>query len=1657
MAGFDRTTVAAVVAGVAVAFGTGFITAKVLPSHPKPGVEQGFEWPFFGKPRAASAGRPGAVKPDGFAVWTTRVDTSRPDPQACIRLTRPLDPGKAYGDFVQVQPDLGHAPAVSVHEDELCIAGLGLDSHRVTLLRGLPARTGETLAQNADVDFTPGEKEPYVGFAGDGVILPREESDGVGIQTVNVTKLAVEVWRVPDRNLVRKEISKDEPTAQGDYPNDYGSTSPDDEGKVVWKGFVPVTAASGAAKAVTIFPLGAVLKDMAPGAYVVKAKDASAGRDAKLGKDSQVSRDQPAQARRWILFTDMALTAYSGSDGLDVVVRSLKTAKALPGVRLQLTAKDGEPLANATADSDGRVHFAKPLLEGEGSQHAKMVMAYGPKVDFTALDLDRSPIDLSHQPVSGRTAPGEVDAYLYADRGIYRPGETAHLVAMVRDRLAKAIKDRKGALVIRRPSGVEYQRVRFDRLDNGALAQDVILPKTAPHGRWKATLEMDGADKDKPAGELSFQVEDFAPQRLDVKIDGKAATPVGPAEVRKVDVTARFLYGATGSGLQTQGEARIRADADPFPALKDYQWGDQKTPYEEKFVELGSTVTDGQGHATLSVDAAKAGDTASPLVAAVTASVFEPGGRPVRESATLKLRSKPLYIGVKPSSSGGGATPTQTFDIVAVDAGGKRVAAPGVSYTLIAETWRYDWFQKDGRWSWRRSSRDTALMAGSLDIGAGQPARLSRRLPWGDYRLELVQTATGAKTVIRLAPGWGDAATDEEAPDVVRLSAGTEGHAQGDTVTVRLQAPYAGEAQVAVATDRIIDFKTLSVGKDGATVRLKTSAAWNGGAYVLVSVIQPRDPSVTPKPRRALGLIYIPLEPKGRKLTVALGTPPKLDSKAMVSIPVTVQGLGLGQRANVTVAAVDEGILRLTHQANPDPVKWYFGKRALTLDYRDDYGRLLDPNMGAPAALNYGADEIGGQGLSVVPIKSVALWSGVVTTGLDGKAVIKLPAADFNGELRLMAVAWTDNAVGAGNSKITVRQPVVADLATPRFLAPGDKAQATLELHNVEGKPGAYTAKIGGAGGLMAPFEKVYQLLLGQRVVERTPLNAPNVAGIGRVDMSVTGPGFATQKSYPLQTRIGWGPVTRTVTDVQAPGQTYTPPADLLAGLSAGTVSLSISYSPFKGFDPGPIADALNRYPYGCTEQLVSTAWPLLYAAELASDPKMKRVTPQLTEAVSKLLDRQALDGSFGLWRPGDGEADGWLGAYAVDFLLSARAQGVAMPEEAVNRALAALRAISRPDGYVSSGYRLEYPRPWFANPDAAKAASARLRSRSAAYALYVMAKGGQGDLARLRWFHDVQFKDEASPLARAQVGAGLALMGDRARAHDSFVQAQQALGFKDVDDWYQSALRDLGGVIALAYEAGEVGVARDLQNRLAGAVKDPDSLNTQEEARLLQAAHAMLKAAGPVKIDAAGVNRLADGRFLVGRLADARLTNRGAGAIWRTVTVRGQPLSAPGAMGSGMSVTKRYFTMTGAPANPASLKQGDRVIVLVSGASQQGRSMMAVVDDALPAGFEVEMVLGPQDAAGPPPPPGSKEKADPGGPFRFLGQLTATSAQESRDDRYVASISLPGNKGFAVAYVARATAPGDFFLPGVEARDMYHPSIAARSAPSRAKISAGP
>ena len=1657
----NRTLIAGAAAVLISGFCVGFLTAKAT-NHdgskalPIAGSElAGPATGLFGKPRDKNAPRAGETRPAGFDTWKQRLDTTGDTPKACVQFSKALDPSKPYGDYVVVSPALPSAPAVKVKGDELCVSGFGFTDRRVTLLKGLPGKGNDALKANKDFDFSFGEKPAYVGFKGSGVVLPREEADGVAIETVNVSALSVEVWHVSDRNLVRKSVSAPDPVAEGEYDYGYGDDSADDIGVKIWTGKLGVKTGNGD-RVTTVFPLGSVLKSLKAGAYVVKVRDASGGRDKK-------SDDEPAQARRWIIYTDMALTTYKGQSGMDVVVRSLKSAKPMTGVKVDLVAANGDTLAEGHSGIDGRVTFAGALLKGTDALQAKMVMAYGPNDDYTAVDVQRSPMDLTQHGVGGRqddegsVADGRansqgVDGYMYTDRGIYRPGETVHVVALIRDNEGKAIKDRKGAVIVTRPSGVEAFRFAFDKTPQGYAGANIALAKTAPRGQWSAKILLDGMDT--PSGTVSFAVEDFAPQRLGVDVKADSDKPLlSLTDQRPVHVTARYLYGAVGSDLQVTGEARIRQDANPFPAFKDYQFGDSAQPFEEKYVDLPGATTDAQGNALFPFDASLAGTTTQPLTVLVTASVFEPGGRPVKESQTLRIKPSPLYLGIKvdqKESRSWRDTPQVALSVIGVTPQGQKTAVKGAVVKLIAEHWDYDWYISDGRWNWRSTHRDVLVSTKTVDLNGNTGYTFQRGLDWGDYRLE-VEVPGKARSVARFGSGWGSSQSGADAPDVVRLSTGGKHFNQGDSVDITLKAPYKGEAQIAVATDHVIEMKTVSVGEGGTTVRLKSSSAWGGGAYVMVSVIQPRDPVTASKPRRAVGLIYVPLDAKSRKLQVSIPVSdkpfkPQVDKagKGYIEVPVKIDGAKLGDHARVSLAVVDQGILNLTKFQTPDPINWYFGKRALGVDYNDDYGRLLDPNLGAPAQV-FGADQIGGEGLTTTPIRTVALWSGVIETGFDGRATVKLPISKFNGELRVMAVAWTDDAVGSSQQKLVVREPVVMDLALPRFLNPGDKAFATLELDNVDGKPGLYQVLVKGLQGLVMAFEKAFNLGHGQRVIQSVPMLAPHATGISTVHIGMNGQGYKFDDDFQIQTRNGWGPETRTWIEQQPVNGVYSPPAALLAGLQPGSVTVEVSYSPYRNIDPGPLAAALNKYPYGCTEQVTSAATPWLYVDEsIVGKERARPAANALKTAVQKLLDRQSEDGAIGLWSVGDGEADGFIGAYATDFLLEARARGVYVPQEAIDKALNAMREMSKPGSDTSVNYRLSVPGYWMWFGISSEEMTKQLRSRASAYSLYVLAKAKSGDLARLRWYHDVQFKEENSPLARAQVAAGLAMMGDRARARLAFREAIDKLGYDDRNDWYQTPLRDLAGVIALAYEAGFPDIGASLAPRLENAMKSVSQLNTQEDAFILKAASYMLKAAGPTKIAASGVSTLPGGmnvqRFGVTRLASAQLKNVGSGAIWRTVTVIGTPMAPPAAQASGLSLSKSFYALNGQRIDPSHLTQGDRIIVVISGHSDRAETRPIVVDDALPAGFEIDSTLTSQDTQN--------------GPFRFVGELTGAQVQEARDDRFIAAMDVSSSKDFTVAYIARAVTQGDYYLPGVEAKDFYRPEVYGRTAGSRMVVS---
>ncbi len=1634
---------ALILAAVAVfMFVAGIGLGRVLPQGPwfraKSGGEAqtGASETNFGfqKVRGENARREGPAVVKGFQYLRLDLDMSGDAPKACFQFSQKLDEsGRTnYADYVRMTG--GKKPAVSVNGQTLCLGGLDFDTdYRATLRAGLPSAKGEKLARAEEVTVAFGDKPAFVGFVGEGVVLPRLEADGVGIETVNVEKVKVTVRRVSDRSLARKEIVKGASVADEDYYYVWEGESGEDVGVIVYEGEIKTKSDRNQTKT-TVFPLGAALKSLKPGAYFVNLKDTSPG----------APDDRAAQAWRWVMFTDIALTTYSSGVGIDVVARSLSTAKPLTGLKLVLVAENNDELAAATTDKDGKARFSEAAVSGAAPLTPRMIMAYGAQSDFAAIDLRRSPLDLSDRGVDGRGAPSKVDGFVWLDRGIYRPGETVKISGMLRDDAGKAIPNRPATVIIRRPNYTEAEKTRIEKTDLGGFTFDFAVPAAAPRGVWTIEVQADGVDG--AVGSESFSVEDFVPQRLEVKLAVDEKAPIRIGQQRPVKVTSRFLYGAPASGLAVEAEARLRLDPNPFPDFAGYRFGPADSTFEERFIKLPDATLDAKGETSvaLTLDDVQPG-VGTPLRADLVVGVVEPGGRVVRESARIPVRTDERYLGLKLAGDGYGFEERTPAEINAILLGwdGKPLAA-GIEWRIVEEDYWFDWYRENGEWRWRRSYKDVLVAEGKANATPQQPAKITQSLEAGSYRLTATDPKTGAKTDQRFYVGWRSYESGAESPDQASLTAPLKPVAPGSTVKLTLDPPYAGEAIIAVATDKVHSVQRVKVANKATEISIATDPSWGGGFYVLATVVTPRDAAERPVPRRAMGVAYVPFDMAGRKLTVGVGAPKLARPRQKLDVPITISGARGGEQVRLTLAAVDEGILRLTKFTSPDPTEHYYGKKALGVEIRDDYGRILNANLGAPT--KFGGDQLGGEGLTVVPTKSVALFSGVVKLGPGGKATVPVEVPDFNGELRLMAVAWSADKLGASTQPMTVRDPVPAELALPRFLAPGDRADTTLLIDNVDGAPGAYQVTVKGDGPVGLNANQSFQLNKGQKQTQRFALQSGEV-GIGSITLAAKGPGnFAVSRSYPIQVRSPYFPLTQVSTASLAPGESYKADGSLIAAFLPGSTDVTVSFSRLRGVEPGPLLDSLYRYPYGCSEQLTSAALPLLFVDVLGGEAGRgpeRAVRPRVQKAINQLLERQSADGAFGLWAEGDGWAAPWLGAYVTDFLFRAKQQGYAVPDEALDRSYKALAQISKIDRWVNARYNMTvYEGP--GTDDTTE----DMRRRSSAYALYVLARAGKADLSDLRYFHDAVLDKTKGPLPKAQIGAALAQLGDRARAKSAFDKALAAVGYQSTGDYYQTSLRDLAALLALAAEAGRSQQVDQIADRFSEVMKAPDEMHTQEKAFVLLASQALLKTSGPVLLSRDGkkLDKLPPAPSFGLSAAElqkgASWRNDGDGPIYRTVTVSGAPTSAPPPSAAGVSVQKAIYTRSGALADLNTVRQNDRLVVVVSGLTTVARQHQLVIADLLPSGFEIEAVLKPEDSS----------SGGVRGPYAWAGDISYAQVAEARDDRFVAALSI-GQDQFRMAYLVRAVTPGSFVLPGAVVEDMYRPSVTGRSDAGRVTI----
>ena len=1552
------------------------------------------------------------VAAHGFRITDNSVDNDAAIPRICLtfsdQLSSSLAGSENAGDFVQVEN--GETLPVTASGNQICVEGVKHgERYRIVVRPGVTSADGERLTKQAEVSVYVRDRDPSVRFATNAYVLPAGGEAGIPVTTVNTDEIEARLQRISDRALTRAIGDGRFLQQLYDWQREEVAAN---TGEDVWTGSVSIARELNR-EVTTAIPVSAIAPEMKPGVYILTAK-------AKNGP-----QDQDSYATQWFVVSDIGLTSFSAADGFHVFARSLGSAGPLSCVKLELVAANNQILGGATTDSAGHVRLPAGLLRGTGGDRPALLTAYGAGGDFVFLDLTQSPFDLTDRGVDGRPPAGPLDVFLTSERGIYRTGEIAYFTGTVRSPSAEAVEGLTLTEIVRRPDGVEHARRQIADEGAGGFSFGVELPGNAMRGVWKVSLYTD--PKQAALAEKTVIVEDFEPEKIDFDLTADADA-LDPAEPPAVGVSARYLFGAPAGGLEVNGEAVLQA-ADGIEGFDGYQFGlaaDETTAVRQPFE--GAT-TDEEGSATLSMPAFEAPATTKPIDAELQVRVIDTSGRPVERTLTLPLAASKPRLGIKPRFDGTVAENSEAaFDVIALDASDARSEINGALWQLDKITTRFQWYSTSGSWNYEPVETTTRVASGSVDIGSTDPATIAQPVEWGEYELT-VRDASGEviPASVRFEAGWYVAATSLDTPDTARVSLDKPRYRIGDTAVVHVEPRFAGKAEILVMDERVIATKTADIPAEGGDVELPVTRDWGPGAYVTALVYRPMDLAEKRMPGRAIGLVHASVDPGDRALNVSIDAPEKIEPRRSVDVGLSIGGIAKGETAYVTLAAVDEGILNITGFDPPSLSDYYFGQRRLGVEIRDLYSKLIDRMQGAPGTVRSGGDA-GASYESPPPMDNlVSLYSGLVTAGPDGKATATLDVPDFNGTLKLMALAWTKTGVGEANREMVVRDPVVMEVASPRFLAPGDTSRIAVDLHNVEGPAGPARLTLSGGDGTVTvagEASRSFDLAASGHDRFLVPVTAQAI-GDAAVNVSLALPdGRELTKSFTLPVRSNaQETVDKSRLTLAAKGGRLDLDPNLFADYVPGTAAATLSVTGAAEFDVAGGVRALDLYPYGCTEQITSKAMPLVYLEPTvlaAGLGRVEDVRKRVNDAIRAVLANQSSNGSFGLWQPDSGDL--WLDAYVTDFLTRAREAGYDVPEESFTLAVDSLRN--------SLAYLPD-------NPDMGPVA----------YASYVLARNGRAAIGDLRYYADNELGN-FSPLAKSQLAAALALYGDRVRAERLFREAVEnppaAPAVRSSWSDYGSPLRDDAAILTLGLETKIDGVSFDGLVRQVNMGRETQRYtSTQEDAWSLLAAHALLGRNQP-KLTVAG--RDIDGPYTRSLNADdlaagLDVANRAATPVGAELTLRGVPKVAPPASTDGYAIERHYYTLDGKPANPAEIGQGDRLVVVVEVTPIDSGPARLMIDDPLPAGFEIDnpAILRGGDVAA----------------LDWL-QLTGEAKHtEFRSDRFLAAVDQgDGETGtWRFAYIVRAVSPGEFVHPAALVQNMYDPSRRGRTAEGRVSI----
>ena len=1582
--------------------------------------------------------------PSRYTLEVTDVQTSFENNRGIVRIvtTQELQPGE-LNQYYTIQPKV--ETTAELTENGFVIRGdfTETDTYVLTLTDQIRGVLSTKLDESVTRDLFFGKMPASIQFANrKALYLSSKGVRNIGLNIVNVSKVQVKIAKVYENNLLNyfranryEEYSE---KADGSYgPSGaftYSQDDPSDLSDIV----VNKTIETGdlpKIRGVSALNLALPDANQGPtnfrGVYLVSVDSKD---QAYLGATQMVS------------ISDIGLVARHTQNEVLVWANSIRTAEPLQGVDITLVSSNNQSVYTLKTDGSGFAKFEKVAEKAPGFKIALLTARTND--DFNFLFLPDTQVETSRFDVAGKyDNESGFDAFVYGDRDIYRPGETIHFNTVIRSQAWQSVGEIPVLIRVLTPNGRELRAFRKTTNAQGAVTTDVPLNPAAVTGSY--TIEVLNANNVLLTSH-GVSVEEFVPDRIKVDVlTDKTSYKSG--QTITLSATATNLFGPPASDRAYEIELQLKRKAFAPKDFSDYDFDipngssattDEATAKQDAFpkdVRQGRTNANGQ--ATEKFPLSNLYQDIGLLEAKLFVTVFDENGRPVNRLRRLDVLTQNTFFGVRLPNRYAATNAPVAAELVALDPAGNLQASASATVDVI----RYDYqtvIEKEGsgdqsRIKYSTKRREKSVYTNALVFKEGKAAFHYVPTVSGEYEIRVRRPGAlhyAATGFYAYSYGSTSASSFEVSQEgQVLMTLDKPAYQTGSKAKILFKAPFDGKLLVTVERNRVLEQHWLTTNNKSAEWSFSVGSEHLPNVYITATLIRAMDNTNLPL-TVAHGFATVMVADDDTKLPVTITAVTQSRSKTKQTIRVKT-----ARNAQVTLAVVDEGILQLKNFKTPDPYGFFYQKRALEVDSHDLYA-LLYPELSSRRS------STGGDGydlekrvnpLSNGRVRLVAVWSGILDAGFDGEAEFTVDVPQFSGDLRVMAVAYKDNAFGSANSNMKVADPIIISTGVPRFLSPGDHLDLPVNLSNTTQKPAQITARLSLTGPLVADSTSVQQLTIqpGRESRAMFHVSAQQVIGAGTITITANGLGETFTEKTDITVRPAASLQKTTLSGAVAGGKTQS--LQLASGFLPGTARASITLSRSPVAQYGRELSYLLGYPHGCIEQTISKAFPQLYFADLAKqlstntyfvragDSDLNPAT-NVRQAIQTVESLQMPNGGFTMW-PGmaalsDGRSniDDWASTYAVHFLAEAQKAGYEVRGSVLSSALDYLTTLTN-NPATENAYTFD---------EAGGRTARKVASRTSIYALYALAVAGKANRSSMNYYK--QNSGLLTPDSRYLLAATFSQIGDT-RSYTSLLPKQftDNTAGRQTGGSYASPIRNLALVLDALIESDPNNLQiPTLARQLASAVKQADYLNTQE------ASFAFLslgKLARQTANSTATATLTAGGKSL-GTMTNSLLnlkrvpTNTplvlnasGSGNVYYFAQSEGVPTSGRIAEeDNGLRVRRDYLTRDGQPMGH--IRQNDLVVVKLTLASTNGLSIEnVVVTDLLPAGLEVEnpRLTEPRDMA-------------------WIQKPNTPDYFDLRDDRINFYTTATGTEK-TFYYLARAVSKGRFVIGPVSADAMYN------------------